>query len=112
MMSMAIFNFKESIIYLVMFHPTSVRKTSVFRPYEGCTKYIIDVDTGCDDAQFLVLAIHLAKKLNKEIIGITCVDGNAELKDVVINTLITLKICDVKIKVYKGSSSQTFRCQG
>lgn len=85
-----------------MIPTTNIRKTHPFKPYEGCTKYILDVDTGCDDAQLLVLAIYFAKKLNKEIIGITCVDGNAELKDVVINTLITLKICDTKIKIYKG----------
>lgn len=67
------------------------------------SKFIIDVDTGCDDAQLIILMVHLAKKHNKEIIGITCVDGNTELSNVVTNTLIALEQCGAKIPVYKGS---------
>jgi purine nucleosidase len=47
--------------------------------------------------------VYLCRKFNKEIIGITCVDGNAEISDVVTNTLITLQQCDAKINVYRGA---------
>lgn len=46
--------------------------------------------------------IHLAKKHNKEIVGITCVNGNAYLKDVIINTILVLAVCDAKIPIYVG----------
>lgn len=84
------------------FEPRNIRKTRPYNPCSTCSKYILDVDTGCDDAQFLVTAIHLAKKMGKEIIGITCVDGNTELKNAVLNTLIVLNICKAPIKIYKG----------
>lgn len=32
---------------------------------QPCSKVILDVDTGCDDAQAIVALIHLAKKYNK-----------------------------------------------
>ena len=95
-----------------MYQPRNIRKSKPFEPSTSCTKYIFDVDTGCDDAQFLVTALHLAKKLGKEIIGITCVDGNAELKDVILNTLIVLKICDAPIKIYRGTLEMECRRQG
>lgn len=79
------------------------RYNKQYRPYAHCNKFIFDVDPGCDDAQFLITAIHIARKLGKEIIGITCVDGNTELKDGVLNTLIVLKLCNAPIKIYKGS---------
>lgn len=84
-------------------HCTNIRKSVPFQLQNSCTKFILDVDTGCDDAQMIVLMVYLARKYNKEIIGITCVDGNSELSDVVTNTLITLQQCDAKIPVYRGS---------
>lgn len=86
-------------------HCKNIRKVQGFAFESTCSKFILDVDTGCDDAQFILLTIHLAKKLGKEIIGITCVDGNAELHNVVLNTLICIKLSDAKIPVYKGAKS-------
>lgn len=86
-------------------HCKNIRKQKPFTFRHGCSKFIIDVDTGCDDAQFLLLIIHLAKKFGKEIIGITCVDGNAEIDNVITNTLICLKMCNVRIPLYKGAKS-------
>ena len=65
----------------------------------------MDTDVGGDDAQALLLGIHFAKKYNKTFLGITCIDGNAYLDDVVTNTLITLAIADTKVPVYPGSPS-------
>ena len=48
---------------------------------EKANKVILDVDTGGDDGQAIVLAHYLSKKLGEiEIIGITTVAGNAVLE--------------------------------
>ena len=49
--------------------------------------FILDVDTGIDDA-FAVLFAARHPEIN--LIGVTCVDGNTNLKQVVINTLKVL----------------------
>ena len=49
------------------------------------TKVIIDSDPGGDDAQAIVLAIHLARKYKAEILGVTLIAGNGALEDVVKN---------------------------
>ena len=54
----------------------------------NCHFVIIDTDAGGDDAQAIVLAIAEAKRTNKTILGITCVDGNAFIDDVAKNVLI------------------------
>ena len=51
--------------------------------------FIIDTDVGGDDAQALILGFHFAKKFNKKFLGITAVDGNASIEDVITNILIT-----------------------
>ncbi|HST83415.1 MAG TPA: nucleoside hydrolase [Kineosporiaceae bacterium] len=48
---------------------------------------ILDVDTGVDDALALLLAVSHPQV---ELLGVTCVDGNAPLTDVVRNTLSVL----------------------
>ena len=54
---------------------------------EKAKKVILDVDTGGDDGQAIVLASYLAKKIEGiQIIGITTVAGNAVLEQVVLNT--------------------------
>ncbi len=50
---------------------------------------ILDVDTGCDDALALLLALRSARL---DVRGITCVHGNQPLDRVVVNTL---KVLDV-----------------
>jgi len=42
-------------------------------------KFIIDCDAGSDDAHAILTAIHCAKLIDAEIIGITCVSGNTQL---------------------------------
>jgi inosine-uridine nucleoside N-ribohydrolase len=46
-------------------------------------KVIFDCDPGGDDAQALILGLHLGKQYGIEILGITCVAGNGSLDDVV-----------------------------
>jgi pyrimidine-specific ribonucleoside hydrolase len=48
---------------------------------------ILDVDTGIDDALAILLAVSHPQV---ELLGVTCVDGNARLTDVVRNTLSVL----------------------
>lgn len=63
-------------------------------------KLWIDLDTGVDDAQALMLALC---DPNVEILGISCVHGNTPLENVLINTLRVLAVCDrLDIPVYKG----------
>ncbi|KAJ8312030.1 hypothetical protein KUTeg_009403 [Tegillarca granosa] len=65
-------------------------------------KIIIDVDTGVDDAQAIMLAL-TSKEV--DVLAITCVQGNADVENVCRNTLRVLKVCDrLDIPVYKGAS--------
>lgn len=81
-----------------------IRKSKDFTRFPSVNKIILDVDTGCDDAHCILLLGYLAKKYNKEIIGITCVKGNTTLENVIINTLITMKKGGMKVKVYPGAT--------
>lgn len=66
-------------------------------------KFIIDVDTGVDDAQAIMLAF---SRPDIDVIAITCVAGNVEIEKVCLNTLKVLKICNrLDIPVYKGAAS-------
>ncbi|XP_015603973.1 uncharacterized protein C1683.06c [Cephus cinctus] len=69
-------------------------------------KVIIDCDGGTDDALALVILI-AAHNIDKiEIIGITCVNGNTNLDNVVKNVFRTLQICNASsIPVFKGAHS-------
>ena len=40
---------------------------------EAKTKYIIDTDGGSDDVHAVMTAVHCARQLGVEILGITCV---------------------------------------
>ncbi|XP_053170735.1 inosine-uridine preferring nucleoside hydrolase-like [Scomber japonicus] len=63
-------------------------------------KLIIDVDTGVDDAQAIMVAL---TDPNVEILGITCCNGNTPVENVLKNTLRVLKACNrLDIPVYRG----------
>uniref|UniRef100_A0A3B5MRY9 Inosine/uridine-preferring nucleoside hydrolase domain-containing protein n=1 Tax=Xiphophorus couchianus TaxID=32473 RepID=A0A3B5MRY9_9TELE len=65
-------------------------------------KLILDVDTGVDDAQAIMIAL-TAKDV--KVLGITCCHGNTPLENVLTNTLRVLKVCNrLDIPVYKGFS--------
>lgn len=54
-------------------------------------KLILDVDTGVDDAQAIMVALAAP---NVEILGITCCHGNTILDNACKNTLRVLKTCN------------------
>ncbi|KAM9333936.1 inosine-uridine preferring nucleoside hydrolase-like [Symphorus nematophorus] len=63
-------------------------------------KLILDVDTGVDDAQAIMMALSAP---DVEILGITCSHGNTTLDNACKNTLRVLKKCDrLDIPVYRG----------
>ncbi|XP_070850093.1 inosine-uridine preferring nucleoside hydrolase-like [Chaetodon trifascialis] len=63
-------------------------------------KLILDVDTGVDDAQAIMVAL---ADPDVEILGITCCHGNTSLENVLQNTLRVLKVCHrLDIPVYCG----------
>ncbi|KAG7503364.1 hypothetical protein JOB18_037353 [Solea senegalensis] len=54
-------------------------------------KLLMDVDTGVDDAQAIMVALAVP---NVEVLGITCCHGNTSLENVLKNTLRVLKVCN------------------
>ena len=50
-------------------------------------KFIIDADTGIDDAMALVLALDSHKRGEVDIKAITCVNGNTAIKNSQVNVL-------------------------
>jgi len=63
---------------------------------------ILDVDTGVDDAFAILFA---ARHPDINLLGITCVDGNTNLKQVVANTLKVLDVAQApEIPVSAGAS--------
>tara|TARA_B100000902_G_scaffold210811_1_gene200475 strand:+ start:1039 stop:2025 length:987 start_codon:yes stop_codon:yes gene_type:complete len=69
-------------------------------------KFIIDADTGSDDAVAILLAL---QQPDIEVLGITVVSGNVPLKQGVINTLATVEQAEQKIKVYLGADKPLAR---
>lgn len=58
-------------------------------------KFIIDCDTGVDDAVALLMACNYGKDI--EILAVTCVNGNSTVDQAVHNTLLTLGIAKKKV---------------
>jgi purine nucleosidase len=69
-------------------------------------KFIIDTDTGSDDAAAIMLAI---AEPDIEILGLTTVSGNIPLEQATKNALQTLEISKAEIPVYPGCSRPMFR---
>jgi inosine-uridine nucleoside N-ribohydrolase len=72
---------------------------------------ILDTDIGGDDAQALIYAIHEAKKTNRKIIGITCVNGNTTVENVARNAVIVQALCNTDIPIYLGTYSYNIGCE-
>uniref|UniRef100_A0A4W5PM58 Inosine/uridine-preferring nucleoside hydrolase domain-containing protein n=1 Tax=Hucho hucho TaxID=62062 RepID=A0A4W5PM58_9TELE len=65
-------------------------------------KLVIDVDTGVDDAQAIMMALAAP---NVEVLGITCVSGNTSLENSCRNTLRVLNVCQrLEIPVFGGAA--------
>uniref|UniRef100_UPI0037E79C4C inosine-uridine preferring nucleoside hydrolase-like n=1 Tax=Semicossyphus pulcher TaxID=241346 RepID=UPI0037E79C4C len=72
-------------------------------------KLILDVDTGVDDAQAIMMAL---ASPNVEILAITCSNGNTSLDNTCRNTLRVLKVCNrLDIPVYRGCSEPLLGCK-
>ncbi|CAD8172871.1 unnamed protein product [Paramecium pentaurelia] len=81
--------------------------------YKKYTKFIIDTDAGGDDAHAIMMASYILKYIRKdaELLGITCVSGNASLYNVIKNVYITSRYChfDEFPKIYKGCEFDSMR---
>jgi len=69
-------------------------------------KYIIDADTGSDDAVAILMALR-DPKIN--VLGITIVSGNVPLKQGIINTISTAELCESDVKIYAGADKPLTR---
>ena len=69
-------------------------------------KFIIDTDTGSDDAAALMLA---AAAQDIDILGVTTVSGNVHLKLATANALQTLETSGADVSVYPGADCPLFR---
>ncbi len=69
-------------------------------------KYIIDTDTGSDDAVALMMAL-LSDGV--ELVGITTVCGNAPLECSTRNALMTVEVCGKRVPVYEGLAKPIMR---
>ena len=69
-------------------------------------KFIIDADTGSDDAVAILLAL---RDPDVEILGITIVSGNVPLELGILNAKSTMELCEQEIKVYAGSNTPLTR---
>ncbi|KAI7808990.1 inosine-uridine preferring nucleoside hydrolase [Triplophysa rosa] len=64
-------------------------------------KLLLDVDSGVDDAQAIMMALAVP---DVQILGITCVHGNTEVDNVCKNVLRILKVCKrLEIPVFRGA---------
>ena len=63
-------------------------------------KFIIDADTGSDDAVAILMAL---RDPTVEVLGITLVSGNVPLQQGILNTLYTAELCEVPVNVYAGA---------
>lgn len=54
-------------------------------------RVIIDTDCGIDDAQAIMMALAAP---NIEVLGVTCVFGNAAIENVCQNVLQVLSVCE------------------
>lgn len=70
----------------------------MFERPAGRPRVIIDCDPGLDDAAALVLAHHFA-----DIVGVTTVGGNAPLRDVTHNALLTAQVFSMDVEVHAGA---------
>ena len=69
-------------------------------------KFIIDADTGSDDAVAILLAL---QDPSVEILGISVVSGNVPLQQGIKNTISTMDMTGKKVKVFAGADKPLTR---
>jgi inosine-uridine nucleoside N-ribohydrolase len=67
-------------------------------PLAARPRLIVDCDPGLDDAAAIVVAHHFA-----DLVGITTVGGNAPLRDVTDNALLTTQVFGIDVEVHAGA---------
>ena len=63
-------------------------------------KFLVDTDTASDDAVALIMALRSA---DVEVVGITTVAGNVEVRQSSRNALYTAELCESKVPVFTGA---------
>lgn len=63
-------------------------------------KFLIDTDTASDDAVALIMAL---RSSDVEVVGITTVAGNVEVRQSSRNALYTAELCGVSVPVFTGA---------
>jgi len=67
-------------------------------------KYLIlDTQGGHEDILGLVVALKLAQRYNRIVLGITCVAGRRNLDEAARDALLAQQIAGTKFPVYKGT---------
>lgn len=69
-------------------------------------KFLIDTDTGSDDAVALMMAV-LSRQA--EVVAVTAVYGNVPLETAVKNAIMTLEVCGSSLPVHPGAARPMFR---
>src|SRR5258708_29090971 len=63
-------------------------------------QFLIDTDTASDDAVALIMAL---RHLEVEVVGITTVAGNVEVRQASRNALYTAELCGSSVAVFTGA---------
>jgi purine nucleosidase len=66
----------------------------------GLRKFLIDTDTASDDAVALILAL---RSPDVEVVGITTVAGNVEVRQSSRNALHTAELCGSRVPIFTGA---------
>lgn len=67
-------------------------------------KYIIiDTHGGAEDILAIAVALRLATKFHKIVLGITCVNGRRTLEQAVHDALVAQQIAGTSVPVFKGN---------
>ncbi len=69
-------------------------------------KFLIDTDTASDDAVALIMAL---RSPEAEVVGITTVAGNVEVRQASRNALYTAEICGASVPVFTGAKKPLAR---
>jgi purine nucleosidase len=64
-------------------------------------QFLIDTDTASDDAVALIMAL---RSPEVEVLAITTVAGNVDVRQATRNALYTAELCDAKVPVFAGAA--------
>lgn len=70
------------------------------------TKFVIDTDTASDDAVALIMAL---RSPSVEVLAITTVAGNVDVRQAARNALYTAELCGSNVPIYVGAEKPLTR---